>query len=206
MLSSATSGVVLPDTNIEKHFDKDFQRYLKRFAGLAERDTGYADMLRRVLNHKQDGKRAASLTLSEFFFSSWTFSNLDCTGLYNDCLQSKGKRFFDAFKRRRSCTIRIGTTKIDSNVGQLRYLYLYYNYGLHSMLQDEPLRTLVANTFLSKKRAARKRKLLERCDEDKLTFGRRKKNEFPITGMSKTVLKKMEDDTVRSVILACLTC
>lgn len=98
-----------------------------------------------------------SLSLMEFAFNRYgaLSSNIDMIDIYSNCICSKGKKLFDAFKRKESYNVLMNGIRIQTNLAQIRWTMFACKHGLFDFLYSN-MRT-VKRAF-DKSRAVDRRK------------------------------------------------
>lgn len=99
---------------------------------LSYNDSQYYTQEDGTIPHKDE----ISLSLMEYTFNRFgeLTQNIDNIGIYSSCIGSKGKKLFDAFKRRESYDIMINGVKVQTNLAQIRWTMFACKYGLFDFL------------------------------------------------------------------------
>jgi hypothetical protein len=74
----------------------------------------------------------------EFAFNRYgsLSSNIDMIDIYSNCICSKGKKLFDAFKRKESYNVLMNGVKIQTNLAQIRWTMFACKHGLFDFLRS----------------------------------------------------------------------
>jgi hypothetical protein len=93
--------------------------------------------------HVVPGARSASsrddlsLSLMEYAFSKFgaLTNDINMRGIYEDCISSKGKKLFDAFKRRSSYNVLLNGLCVQTNLAQIRWTMFACRHNLFDFIR-----------------------------------------------------------------------
>jgi len=142
-----------------------------------------------------------SLSLMEFAFNRYgaLSSNIDMIDIYSNCICSKGKKLFDAFKRKESYNVLMNGVKIQTNLAQIRWTMFACKHGLFDFLRSNMRQ--VKRAF-ERSRAVDRRKKKRPCpdnrhsdhsnavsrDENKRRKGRRRREKTACVGAQNVMM------------------
>ena len=142
------------------------------------------------VNKKKSNCNEISLSLMEFAFNRYgaLTNDMNKTGLYRSCIGSKGKKLFDAFKRKESYNVIIKNEMIQTNLAQLRWTMFACKYGLFDFIRDNLVR--IKGIFDSSKASARcaKKRIRDRDPGSLTRKGRRRREKTACVGAANVFL------------------